>query len=368
MEGMTPVETVSGVPLTAGLGGTRGRRTPPAIGFAVGLVTGAVFLAIGFGAGYGPRVNRLTGNPGWVALIELAAVAGLIAGLVRVLRTARGSGASPIFGYLAGWSAAIALCVAVGVFFDARSRLTAFGLQLDTPTVTFNVDSLSPGGVVTQTIVITAKATRPTVLTNTALVLSSNGGSATARVGQTVLPSAGPFTATTAPTTGAGEVPAQVGTPKGPGGFLPPATAAVIPCTSLQESPQLLLSNLAPPTPSFSGEEITYTLKVTNTTDAPATGIAITDTLPKGSGFVRASEGGQVVTTEDPCAGSQATFTRKSHNTLAVVDGFLSFLGTFAVAFVILATVATLVKGVVGVVIKLLRAVGILPPETIADF
>ena len=181
------------------------RRSPSVSGFVVGVVTGAVFFAIGFATGEGPRVGRLTGHPWWVTLLEVMALAALVGGVVLSMRRHRTTvSAAPIFSFLAGWCAAVALSVAVAVFFDARSRLATFGL---TP------------------------------------------------------------------------------------------------------------------------------------------------------------EGG-----EDPFAGIQAETTRKASTTLAVVNGFLAFIGTFAAAFVVLALAATVVRGVITTVIKVLRAVGVLPPETIADF
>lgn len=185
--------------------GSGRRRSPSFIGFLVGLATGAVFFVAGFAGGHGPRIGRITGNPGWIVGLEVAAGLALVAGVVAVIRANRRvPGASPIFGYLAGWSAAIALTIALAVFLDARSDLARFGLTVE----------------------------------------------------------------------------------------------------------------------------------------------------------------GQ----EDPRAGSNAALTRRSHNTLALVDAFLSFIGTFAVSFVVLALTATVLRAIVNGVIRLLRVIGILPPETIADF
>ena len=208
MEAMASPQMVTQPSATAALTGAgRARRglAPSTYGFGLGLATGTVFFIIGFTSGKGPRVARLTGNPTFITLLELAAALLLVVGMVLMVNRSKGApGASPLFGFLAGWCLAVAFVIAVAVFFDARSRLARFGL-----------------------------------------------------------------------------------------------TAEGVP---------------------------------------------------------------------DPAAGTAAALTRKSHNTLAIVNAFLTFLGAFAVFFMVLSFVTAIVRSISNAVIRALRGVGIIRPEVIADF
>jgi hypothetical protein len=85
---------------------------------------------MGFSGGYGPRINRLTGSPLWVVAVEVAAFLLLVAGLVAASRRRRGpAAAKPLFGYLGGWAAGLALMVGLAVFVKARHDLRTFGLD-----------------------------------------------------------------------------------------------------------------------------------------------------------------------------------------------------------------------------------------------
>ena len=78
------------------------------------------------------------------------------------------------------------------------------------------------------------------------------------------------------------------------GGFTDAFVAKLIP------APELGLTISDAPDPVFWGEELTYTINVTNNGDATATGVTVGDTLPEGSTLVSAN------TSTGPCTGTQA--------------------------------------------------------------
>src|SRR5207249_2825326 len=70
-----------------------------------------------------------------------------------------------------------------------------------------------------------------------------------------------------------------------------PAAGAAI-TTTVSSSPALTLSKTDAPDPVNAGSNITYTLSYSNTGNANATGVVITDTVPANTSFVSATGGG----------------------------------------------------------------------------
>src|SRR5207249_683699 len=70
-----------------------------------------------------------------------------------------------------------------------------------------------------------------------------------------------------------------------------PTNGAAI-TTTVSSAPVLNISKTDAPDPVNAGSNITYTISYTNTGNANATGVVITDTVPANTGFVRATGGG----------------------------------------------------------------------------
>ncbi|WP_370074497.1 choice-of-anchor A family protein [Nocardioides sp.] len=144
------------------------------------------------------------------------------------------------------------------------------GTGTPTPTPT---GSATPTGGPTATVTVTETATATATATETATETATATATATATVTETVTSSPSP-TATT--------------TPGGPGGT-PERSDVTIAKGVSDAAPQ-------------GGDQVTYTLTVTNQGTAPATGVVVRDDLPSGVTYVSSSPGCSIAGTVLTCA------------------------------------------------------------------
>jgi uncharacterized repeat protein (TIGR01451 family) len=90
----------------------------------------------------------------------------------------------------------------------------------------------------------------------------------------------------------------STGTTTPPTTGITPPTSEVTPPTVNIAPPDLVLSKTDYQDTVFTGQSLTYTLTVKNDSDTAATGVVLTDHLPKGATFISASNHGQLLISE----------------------------------------------------------------------
>jgi uncharacterized repeat protein (TIGR01451 family) len=82
-----------------------------------------------------------------------------------------------------------------------------------------------------------------------------------------------------------------------------PANNTASATTTVNPAADLAVTKVDSPDPAHVGQQLTYTITVTNNGASPATGVTLTDNLPKTTGF------GSVSSTRGSCTRSKQTVT-----------------------------------------------------------
>jgi uncharacterized repeat protein (TIGR01451 family) len=181
--------------------------------------------------------------------------------------------------------------------------------QVDASTgrITWKLAEFAAGDsqVFTVTAKVKANLSNNTLVVNNAVVTDRNGNDPTPFnntttdtdlvVNRTTLLS--PPVSSNTPTTSTGQTP-STGTTTPPTTEITPPTTEVTPPTVQIAPPDLVLSKTDYQDTVLAGQSLTYSLTVKNDSDTAATGVVLTDHLPKGATFISASNNGQLLISE----------------------------------------------------------------------